>query len=244
MKRKMAALALLLALLPGCTAQPPTPTPSPVPTPSPAADGHSMALDVDGSHPFWVELTDTDKAVADGRAVSVSIYEKQGDPVPAQTFEDVYYTSFEEVGLGKEDVNFDGKMDFCFPVSRGNVNAFYAFYVWDGEIGQFQKDPYGLNDLSLPEFDPDSGTVKAFWHSGADANNTAYYRYRDGALACVRRLCVEHADWDTVPTLTLMVEDDVDGVLTEVYRAPFDWDSEAYGERYRRWSDLEYHGKD
>lgn len=221
---------------------PALPSSEPVLTPEPSPLPHepvNIEVDVgDGEHTFWVELTEAEVGK------TVNIYREKGDPKPFQSFADEEaLLDLEMAGLTAEDVNFDGHMDFGYLSWSGGSYAGSAYYIWDPTAEQFVRDPYGLETLSLPKFDPEKQAIETWSHS-ASSYTIEFYRYLDGELTCVRRLKNwENNTDDYTATLTVEEYDRETGALKEVYReeqAEIGGVTYATTDEFRRWHDIDY----
>ena len=252
MKRYVRALSALL-LLAGCRAQPPAPTPTPepatvetfcsTPTPDPTHEPVNIEVDVgDGEHTFWVEPV----RPGEPGEVQVNIYQQKNDSQLFQCFAE-WSPDYEIIGLMAEDVNFDGYMDFQVHLVTGTWGGQWsAYYIWNAEQEQFVRDPYGLEDLPLPKFDPEKQIIETWSHSASNYT-IEFYRYLDGKLTCVRRLRNrENYTDDFTATLTVEEYDRETGALEEVYReeqAEIGGVTYATTDEFRRWHDIDYPGE-
>ncbi len=268
MKKYLPILTLLLLLTacqrePGASVPTPAPTPTPVvtvtptpeptptpmvtvtPTPEPSSMG--IELDVgDGEHKFWVEITQREEQEAEGGIpILVSVYEESSGELK-QSFEDeVWLYSLGAATPREVDVNFDGCMDFEYGSWIAASSSGSVYYVWDKEAEQFVRDPYGLENLAMPDFDQERQVIETWNHSGF-SYTIEFYRYLDGKLTCVRRLKNQdnYSD-DFTATLTVENYDEKIGTLKEVYReenAEIGGVTYASTEEFQRWHDLDYHG--
>lgn len=206
----------------------------------------SHRIVVDEKHTFWVEVCEREKAEeGKGTPVLVSVFD--GDGELYQTFEDdIWLYGLDGVTPYATDVDFDGHMDFGYLSWSGGSYAGSAYYIWDPTAEQFVRDPYGLEDLPLPKFDPEKQIIETWSHSASNYT-IEFYRYLDGELTCVRRLKNWENDTDDyTATLTVEEYDRETGALKEVYReeqAEIGGVTYATTDEFRRWHDIDYPGE-
>ncbi len=226
----------------------PTPTPMVTVTPTPEPSSMGIELDVgDGEHKFWVEITQREELEREesGIPILISVYEESSRELK-QSFEDeVWLYSLGAATPREVDVNFDGCMDFEYGSWIAASSSGSVYYVWDKEAEQFVRDPYGLENLAMPDFDQERQVIETWNHSGF-SYTIEFYRYLDGKLTCVRRLKNQdnYSD-DFTATLTVENYDEKIGTLKEVYReenAEIGGVTYASTEEFQRWHDLDYHG--
>lgn len=220
--------------------------PAPVsPPPEPTREPVGIMVDVgDGEHTFWVEVVDTGEPWGDCNKLLVNIYRDEAKGELFQTFESWWADPYGLYCFPVEDMDFDGDTDFA--VCNQDYRAFHwcSHYIWDEAQERFVEDPYGLNDLLNPSFDAEWQVVRSNsgWMGGA---TTAYYQYRKGSLACIRSLFYSYSEDEHA--MRLKVEDEIDGVLTSVYKdsVPFSElpEGKLWTEEFERWYDPDYHGE-
>lgn len=267
MRKVVYTAAAVLLLLAGCgergpAAQPgPTQTPSgpsapaspaPEASPSPALtladfpvdDTHdAFAVDTGGSLGellVALEWDDEGELFPDAPfTLRFTVWDplEPDQPLQTLTMEDCYeFGPFGQV----VDANFDGYMDFGYPYSLGASNAYYWFWLWDEEQGQFVEAPE-LADLSRPWFDAETQTVSSSTHSSAVSSGQGFYRWEEGELVLIRSVAIDGPAEDG--SLVLTVKDRAGGVLTQVYHESFmPEEEELIFDEAARWSDLDYHG--
>lgn len=231
----------------------PTPTPEPSPTPEltwepeihydPDFVSHdTYTIDVgDGKHIFRLE------AVSEGlwgefeRDLTLSIYEGEGQE-PVQVFEEGVGVGPSNFSLYIEDVDFDGCMDFYYLYSQGIKDSYYSFYIWDAEEERFVKDPYDLNGLSSPGFDPEKKTISECSRGGF-YEDIMFYRYERKELTPVRKLGFSGPGVNET-VYWMGASDWVDGEWKEVFRIEGETEDDWDWTEYFRWHDLDYHGQD
>ena len=140
------------------------------------------------------------------------------------------------------DANFDGYQDFGYMYAMGNQPTYWQFWIWEEETGQFVLEPE-LSEISSPVFDVEEEEIRGWARESAasDGVNTIH-KWVDGELVCVRRIAVYKTDGWEGP-FALVVQDRVDGGLTEVFRTEFPAGSDGYFEERLKWEDLDYHGE-
>lgn len=205
---------------------------------------HTLALDIgDGEHSFWVEITPRESE-EEGIPITVSVYDSEEKNTLWQSWEDVCRLyEFEHISVESRDLDFDGDMDLEYSSWLSARMAGRAYWVWDAQQEKFVRDPYGLEELPWPEFDPEKQLVTA-WYNESGGTGDFYYCYLDGTLTCIRRLyrdVLSVGEWKVVG----IVEDYQNGELKEVYREEFADQGEAWPhtEEFDRWYDLDYHGE-
>ena len=225
----------------------PRPEPTVFPTPAPTKEPinvQTCTVDIgDGAHTFWVEITPRESE-EEGIPITVSVYDSEEKNTLWQSWEDVCRLyEFEHISVESRDLDFDGDMDLEYSSWLSARMAGWAYWVWDAQQEKFVRDPYGLEELPWPEFDPEKQLVTA-WYNESGGTGDFYYRYLDGTLTCIRRLyrdVLSVGEWKVVG----IVEDYQNGELEEVYREEFADQGEAWPhtEEFDRWYDLDYHGE-
>lgn len=107
----------------------------------------------------------------------------------------IYFTAMDESPIVEyADVNFDDAADLTILISLGASNAFYEFFVWDGQQYVWAEHPsseYGLCNYSL---DVESGLVVSHANNGGASalHEICLYRWNGSRLALVRRAVSEN----------------------------------------------------
>lgn len=146
----------------------------------------------------------------------------------------------EEFQLYCTDVDFDGDLDLYVTYSQGVQNTFYTFYLWDTETGRFISDTYGLGELANVKFSAEERFAVASRKTGVSEEIT-YYRYKEGALAMVRRLAYDLSTDPKVMRVTEVTNGEEWEPLRIVTPEEFsdeDWDA------FLAWMDLDYYGEE
>ena len=254
MKARLSALMLCAVLLAGCqsggegvsaaSSLPPEPTPKTVRElleEQPIDDTHDAFL-VDTGGRMGTLLVTTGLGTERGEfevSMSMSVWDPadMSRPLQTQNWGTLCFGVHEVL-----DVNFDGYQDFTYLFARGVQAEGYHCMVWDEEQGLFAEEPeYAA--ISSPVLDPETQTIRG-WNreSAAGDGVSTIHQWVDGELVCVRRIEVYKIDGWGGP-FALMVEDRVDGKLTEVFRTEFPAGSEEYFDESVKWNDLSYHGE-
>jgi hypothetical protein len=212
----------------------------------------SFIIDIgDGIHTFKVmmeaqpfEFEEDEENLFFDSILEVSVYDINDLSSPVQITEDKtngsIFRDYEIV-----DANFDGYMDFSYLYSRGNANYICVFWIWDPETKAF-KTSDELNEISMPQFDPDLEVVSGFWRDSAASNESRYYKYIGGKLTCVRIMEMGYPDDNDNQILS--VQDYRNGHLVEVFheKALLKGEEGFTGEVYDKfflWHDLNYCGE-
>ena len=128
--------------------------------------------------------------------------------------QELYYTAKEkDEWMQIKDVNFDGVDDIVVTTALGAGNAFYAFFVWDGE--KYVRATYNAGEdtgIANYELYPELGLVYAGSSDGfAGALHHRYlYRWEGAELLCMRMaIAEEHTQWDfdSASGVTLATQD-------------------------------------
>ena len=106
----------------------------------------------------------------------------------------------------------------------------------------FSVSDTAVGGISAPAFDSLNQTVTGFARSsGFGTGVWTVHQWVDGSLILVRRITVDCLDWsDPDQGRSLVVEERVNGVLSETYRQ--EGSAQLY-EQGERWLDLNYHGE-
>lgn len=256
MKRYIPILLALL-LMAGCEREEPAPTVTPTPTPTPTStlapeedpNLRGISLDVgDGIHSFWVEARYSGEFREDfpesDMGLTLSFYERKGDPQPVQVIETGTMQWNERFRLEAVDADFDGNMDLYYTYSEGtHGNGFRSFYIWDQDSETFIPDPYGLDGLMSASIDEKNRAVVEC-QRGVDFEWERFYRYT--FLEKELYLCRElyYSGWDGSSEMRV-TEYEYDGegqTLVFTAESPETFSGPEY-EEFCRWRDLGYWGK-
>lgn len=139
------------------------------------------------------------------------------------------------------DADFDGYQDFGYMYAMGNQPQYWHFWIWDEDKGQFREEAE-FDQISCPEFCEETKTIHGWARSSAmGSGEVTIHQWVDGKLVCMRRISI---DWDSQnECFTLIVVDQIDHKLVEVYRNTFPSDSTEHLDVSMKWQDLEYHGE-
>lgn len=249
---------------PEVTATPvPAPTPKPAPEPTeepkelwgfPMDDTHDAFEVPTGGRLGTVLVTVEGKEAESefwGYEMTLSVWEAGNLSEPIQTM----VKPMEGNVFGTHDVvdaNFDGYLDFGCQYFQGNQPTYWYYWIWDETQGCFIEEPafsvdetgQALGGICMPTFDPETETVSGYARygmAGAVGVGT-FHRWEDGHLVCVRRVATDMGE-GSGDIILLVVEDRIDGRLTEVFRKEYPLSGgEAYQES-EKWYDLDYHGE-
>lgn len=233
----------------------PSPSPSPAPTPSEAAkelwgfpvdDTHdAFEVDTKGRLGTVLVTVEVGPAQYDGTRNTFSVWSKDDLTTPVQQMEAEAYGVFHWSDV--TDANFDGYMDFGYMYAMGNQPMYYHYWIWNEEKQQFVQEPE-FDQISMPDFDPETGIISGWARSSAASDGVqTYHKWENGKLVCVRRITTDY--WPNRGTV--LVEDRVDGELKQVFYQEFLWDENEplteektadWFEAASKWYDLAYHG--
>lgn len=247
MRLRLLLLTLIVLLLAGCQESKEEPlfppkTPQALLEEQPRDETHDAFL-VDTGGRMGTLLVTVEMGTKTGE-FEYSMYLSVWDPAdmsrPMQSFESVTTIFGAETIL---DVNFDGYPDFTYLYWQGLQATAEQCWLWDEEQGLFVEEPEYAK-IYAPVVDPETQIISG-WNrsSGAGDGVSTYHRWVDGELVCVRRVEVRREGIVRDSPFRLTVEDRIDGVLTEVFRAYFSPDSDGYFEESAKWADLDYHGE-
>ena len=254
MNKKIVPLILLCILLCSCQTEEKAPagsSPPPEPAPKTAQelleeqiidDTHDAFL-VDTGGRMGALLVTAELGTKRGEfetAMSLSVWDPADMSGPLQTMETKTAAfHWSEV----VDANFDGYQDFGYMYSMGNQPTYWNYWIWNEEAGQFVPEPE-LGTISSPVFDAETEEIRG-WARESTASDgvSTIHKWVDGELVCVRRIEVYKTDGWGGP-FALVVEDRVDGELTEVFRTQFPAGSEEYFDERAKWEHLDYHGEE
>lgn len=251
--KKIVPLILLCILLCGCQAKEKTPAisaPPPEPAPKtaqelleeqPIDDTHDAFL-VDTGGRLGTLLVTAELGTERGEfdvSMELFVWNPMDMSLPFQTIETktaVFHWS------DVADANFDGYQDFGYMYSMGNQPTYWNYWIWNEEMGQFELEPE-LGGISDPVFKAEAEEIRGWARESAasDGVNTIH-KWVDGELVCVRRIEVYKIDGWEGP-FALVVEDRIDGELTEVFRTEFPTGSDGYFDERSKWENLDYHGE-
>ncbi|MCI8304668.1 MAG: hypothetical protein HFF52_08580 [Lawsonibacter sp.] len=180
-----------------------------------------------------------------GYFVTISVWDPQNMEKPIQTMEsELEYAAFKHHDV--VDANFDGYQDFGYMWFIGNQPTYWDYWIWNEETGQFVSEPE-FRSISSPVFDAETKEIHGWAReSGAADGVNTIHKWVDGELVCVRRIEVRKTDSSDGPfdlAFVLIVQDRIDGELTEVFRTEFPAGSGGYFEERSKWEDLDYHGE-
>ena len=139
------------------------------------------------------------------------------------------------------DVNFDGTPDFGWMYVMGNQPNYWYYWIWNEEQGRFAEEP-AFRKISAPAFDTETRTVTGWARSSAAGTGVnTIHRWVEGRLTLIRRICADNdLDFNTV---TLTVEEPVNGALTEVFRREYPMNEGAWMKERAAWEDPAYFGE-
>lgn len=257
MKRGLLLLTLCALLLGGCQGGETTSSVS-APPPEPAPKTAQELLEeqnIDDTHDAF--LVDTggrlgtllvtaergEQNLEDefgGYPTTLSVWDPRKMDNPIQTME----MEVEDWAFGCHDVvdaNFDGHQDFGYLWFIGNQPTYWDYWIWNEETGQFVSEPE-FGTISSPVFDAEAEEIRGWARESAagDGVNTIH-KWVDGELVCVRRIKVYQDGWEG--PFALVVQDRIDGELTEIFRTEFPAGSDGYFDERSKWEDLDYHGE-
>jgi len=220
---------------------------TPVPTESPAQEETLWGFPIDYTHDAFevptggklgtvlvtVEIED---AAAEEFRFSVWSDANLEEPLQTMTASRTGFFRWKEV----QDVNFDGYMDFGYMFFRGNRSAYWHYWVWSEEQGEFVWIPE-FDQISCPNFDEETGVISGYTMDEYDggAGGYTFHRWTDRGLVCVRRVTISPCGTDTPNEVQLTVEEPIRGSLIEVFR--WETDREVARKEAEKWCDLAYH---
>lgn len=190
-----------------------------------------------------VELMDAEGTFFEEQHFSVWTSNDLINPLQTMTAEDVTCFKWKDI----RDANFDGYIDFGYMFAMGNQPAYYHYWIWDEEQGQFVAEPE-FDRISWPQFDEETGVISGWARSSCCSGIETYHCWEDGKLVCVRQIELHYPEHNEDGTFNQLatVEDRINGELTEVFReyCTNEKQSDTYPfEEVRKWYDLNYQGE-
>ncbi|BDS11350.1 XAC2610-related protein [Aureispira anguillae] len=111
-----------------------------------------------------------------------------------------------------EDLNFDGIPDMRMPEAMGNVNVYYAYWIYNSKNQQFERNTE--MNLSLPTVDPQKQEIKSSERGSAATYTETIYGVQDGKFI---KKSIENRTYSSESTYQSVVQErQEDGSMKEI----------------------------